>query len=189
MLRSIIAAVAARGYATTTVADIVRGARVSREAFYSQFADKEDCFVAACESGCDLMFRRVIEAGRATPPPAEATDQLRAGVRAYLQFLTDEPEFARTFLLEVLTAGPAAVGRRASVHRRFAELTRIWHARARAEHASWPRVPDETYIAIVGAFHELVAERIREGQEETLRALEDLVVELHVALLAGGAPW
>ena len=51
LLRSVIAAVAASGFSDLTVADIVRGARVSRAAFYAHFADKEDCFLAATREG------------------------------------------------------------------------------------------------------------------------------------------
>ena len=47
LLRSVIAAVSETGYLAVTVTDIVRRARVSRAAFYAQFADKEDCFLAA----------------------------------------------------------------------------------------------------------------------------------------------
>jgi AcrR family transcriptional regulator len=41
-----VGAVAAKGYAATTVADVLVRARVSRSAFYEQFRDKEDCFLA-----------------------------------------------------------------------------------------------------------------------------------------------
>ena len=47
LLRAVIAAVARAGYGELTVADIVRGARVSKAAFYAHFSGKEDCFLAA----------------------------------------------------------------------------------------------------------------------------------------------
>ena len=189
MLRAVVAAVATKGYGGTTVADIVAGACVSRQTFYDQFADKEDCFLAACDSGSELMFQRVVRAGESIAPGAGAEARLTAGIRAYLQFLFAEPEFARTFLLEVLAAGRSAAARRAAVHRRFAALTRTWHTRARAENPSWPAVPEEAYIAIVGAFHELVAERTREDRAHTLLELEDVILHLHLTLLAGEPPW
>ena len=51
LLRAVIAAVARTGFADVTVAEIVRGARVSKAAFYVHFADKEDCFLAATRDG------------------------------------------------------------------------------------------------------------------------------------------
>jgi AcrR family transcriptional regulator len=185
LLRAVIAAVAAKGYPAATVADIVGGARVSRQVFYEHFADKEECFLAASDGGCELMFRRVLEAPRGLAPDAKSAERLRAGVCAYLEFLTTEPEFARTFLLEVLAAGPRALEHRVAVHRRFAGFTRAWHIEARRANPSWPAVRDEAYLGMVGSFHELVAECVRADRIEDLRKLEDPIMELHLAVFAG----
>ncbi|HLI39793.1 MAG TPA: helix-turn-helix domain-containing protein, partial [Streptosporangiaceae bacterium] len=67
LLRAVIAAVAEAGYASVTVADIVRRARVSRAAFYAHFTDKEDCFLSATHEGGRLMMDRVVAAARALP--------------------------------------------------------------------------------------------------------------------------
>src|SRR6266436_2921348 len=67
LLRAVIAAVARAGFADLTVADIVRGARVSKAAFYIHFTDKEDCFLAATREGGKLMTDRVATAGRHKP--------------------------------------------------------------------------------------------------------------------------
>ena len=40
---------AEKGYVDTSVADVLRRARVSRETFYEQFGSKQDCFIAAFE--------------------------------------------------------------------------------------------------------------------------------------------
>ena len=64
LLRAVIAAVAQRGFADLTVADIVRGARVSKAAFYVHFAGKEDCFLAATREGGHLMLDQVADAAR-----------------------------------------------------------------------------------------------------------------------------
>jgi AcrR family transcriptional regulator len=187
LLRAVIAVVAEKGYCATTIADVVRGACVSREVFYAHFADKRACFLAACDGGSELMFRRVREAQRALPPDAEALGQLAAGVRAYLEFLVAEPEFARTFLFEIFAAGPEALERRAAVHAWFAARTRAWHERARERNPSWPAVPNDAYLAIIGAFYELVAERVREGRLDDLLELERPILQLHAALFADGA--
>jgi AcrR family transcriptional regulator len=47
---AMIAAVAAHGYARTSVAQLCRLAGVSKRTFYEQFEDKQDCFLASVES-------------------------------------------------------------------------------------------------------------------------------------------
>ena len=87
LLRSVIAAISESGYLAVTVADIVRGARVSRAAFYAHFADKEDCFLAATAEGRELMIARVVSATRGLPAEACDEEVLRVACRAYLAFL------------------------------------------------------------------------------------------------------
>ena len=48
-----------KGYAATTVADVVERAGVSRRTFYEQFADKEACFLAAYDAGLAAVLCRV----------------------------------------------------------------------------------------------------------------------------------
>src|ERR1035441_9591829 len=101
LLRAVIAAVAATGFAELTVADIVRGARVSKAAFYAHFADKEDCFLAATAEGRDLMIAQVVSATRALHAEACDEEVLRVACRAYLAFLAGEPAFARVFYIHM----------------------------------------------------------------------------------------
>src|ERR671935_482733 len=62
LLRSVIAAVAESGYPDVTVADIVRRAKVSKNAFYQHFDNKEECFLAATGQGRELMMTQVVSA-------------------------------------------------------------------------------------------------------------------------------
>jgi AcrR family transcriptional regulator len=188
LLRSVIAAVSDIGYPRVTVADIVRRARVSRAAFYAHFADKEECFLAATGEGRQLMFARVVAAARAVPAGAPDEEMIRAANRAFLGFLVDEPAFARVFYIEMPAAGPQAVGRLEAAGRRFADLNRIWHQRARERHPDWPAVPDVAYLALAGAAAELVRSMVRAGRTDELPDLEDTLVSLHLAVLAA-RPW
>src|SRR3954454_2857364 len=63
MLDAMAQAVAEKGYAATTVADVIAGAGVSRKTFYEQFRDKEDCFLAAYDTGVELLLGALREAG------------------------------------------------------------------------------------------------------------------------------
>jgi AcrR family transcriptional regulator len=186
--RAVIAAVAEAGYADVTVADIVRRAKVSRVAFYAHFRGKEDCFLAATRQGGQLMADRVVTATRALPPGTPDEDVLRAAYRAFLEFLVDEPAFARAFYIDMPSAGPRAVARFDAAERRFAEMTATWHRRARARHPDWPAVPDDAYMALGGAIATLVRSAVRDGQTHALPKLEDTLVSMHLSVLAA-RPW
>ena len=148
LLRAVIAAVAGTGYTDLTVADIVRGARVSKAAFYVHFAGKEDCFLAATREGGWLMINQVAGAARRVPAGAGAEEALRAGIAAFLEFLAREPAFARAFYVDMPAAGPRAVARIEAGLHNFARLNRAWHERARRDHPEWPVVPYQAYYAL-----------------------------------------
>jgi AcrR family transcriptional regulator len=183
MLGAMASAVARKGYAATTVADVVAGAGVSRKTFYEHFRDKEECFLAAFDTGVDLLLDAIV----AAQPAGEPTwlELTRARVRAYLEALASQPDFAHTFLIEVFAAGPHALERRAEVLRRFAQLFRDLHVEARRQFPGLPPVPEPIYIAAVGAINELVSDFAREGRTAELPELEDTLVYLQVALFAG----
>ena len=188
LLHSVIAAVSESGYPAVTVADIVRRARVSRAAFYAHFAGKEDCFLAATAEGRDLMIAQVVSATRALPAQACDEEILRVACRAYLAFLADEPAFARVFYIHMPAAGPRAVDRLVAAPGLFADLNQTWHQRAREHHPEWPSVPAEAYLALAGATVELVRSLVRAGRTDALPELEETLVSLHLAVLAG-RPW
>src|SRR3954452_16599761 len=62
LLFSVAQAVAEKGYAATTVADVVERASVSRRTFYEQFDSMEDCFLAAFNMGVEIVLGRLAEA-------------------------------------------------------------------------------------------------------------------------------
>lgn len=188
LLRAVIAAVDTAGLRDVTIADIVRGARVSRAAFYAHFADKEDCFLAAARQGGLLMADRVVSATRKAPDDASAEELLRASIGAFVDFLAEEPAFARAFYIDMPVAGPRAVRQLEAAQHGFARLNRAWHERARRDHPGWPAVPYQAYYALAGATTELVRAEVRRGPIDAANGLKDTLVALHLAVLAG-RPW
>src|SRR6195256_1200113 len=55
MLAAMAEAVAEKGYVGTAVADVIERAGVSRETFYEHFSSKEDCFLAAYDTGVEAL--------------------------------------------------------------------------------------------------------------------------------------
>ena len=182
MIDGIASAVAEKGYAATTVGDVVKAAGVSRKTFYEHFTDKEECFMAAWETGVQLLFDAIYASQRDAANPLE---RMRLGLRAYLQTLASEPDFARAFLIEVVAAGPEAEARRGQVHDRFCELFVTQHADARLERPDLPIVPRQVCRAAVGAVNELVSDYVRDGRTAELPELEDTILYLELVLFAG----
>jgi AcrR family transcriptional regulator len=176
MLEAMAEAVAGKGYAATTVADVIARAGVSRRTFYEQFRGKEECFLAAYDAGVELLLEtlRAVEG-------SDALEVARATTLAYLETLAGEPAFARTFMIEVAAAGPAALERRDAVHQRFAELLR-----ERALAAGLPRQPDEIYLAAVGATDLLVSRLVAAGRTRELPQLASVVLQVQLSLLSAG---
>ncbi len=113
-----------------------------------------ECFVAAWESGVQMIFEGIYESQR------EASNQiehLRLGLRAYLRTLASKPAFARAFLVEVVAAGPRAESR----PRRGARALRD-PARARRGRPDLPKVPRERATG-VGAFRHTTDDLLAAG--------------------------
>jgi AcrR family transcriptional regulator len=182
MIAAIAEAVADKGYAATTVGDVVSGAGVSRKTFYEHFSDKEDCFLAAWDTGVQVLFDAIMSARDRETNPVE---RMRAGLRAYLRTLAAEPAFARSFFIEVVAAGPRAEARRAEVHARFAELFATIQQQVRRDMPQLPDVPPAISRAAVGAVNELVSDYVRSGRTERLPELEDTLLYLELVLFAG----
>jgi AcrR family transcriptional regulator len=176
LLEAVGRAVAERGYAAATIDDVVRRAGVSKKTFYEHFADKQDCFLAAYEAASEELLERVREAHASEDDWLERT---RAGVRAYLRWLSAEPALARVFLIEVAAAGPQALEQREGLRDRYAELMRERRVDGQT------KLPIEVFHAVVAAVDDVVVRHIRESGAEDLPALEPVLVYLQVALLAG----
>jgi AcrR family transcriptional regulator len=183
MLDAMVQAVAEKGYARVVVADVIERAGVSRKTFYEQFANKEDCFLAAYDAGVDQLLA-AIDAALATLAPDWLAAARRA-VETYLERMAASPAFARAFLIEALGAGPAALERRGQVQDRFAAQLEAVHRRARADIPELPELPPHTFRAAVGAVNELVTAHVLEHGAQTLPELTDVILDVHLALLVG----
>jgi AcrR family transcriptional regulator len=177
LLDAITRAVAAKGYAAVTVADVVGGAAVSRRTFYEHFADKESCFLAAYEAGTDAILDDMMAALR---EDGDWRDQVAAAMASYTATLAAEPEFARALLIDVLGAGPRAVERRQEVIDRF-----VGHARAMGERAG-REVPEVVLRALVGGIGELVQRHVLTEGAPTLGALTPVLTQLAVRVIETG---
>jgi AcrR family transcriptional regulator len=175
LLEAMVRAVAEKGYEAATVADAVRLARVSRGTFYELFESKEACLRAAYQVGYEVLEERIRTAVR---DASDWREELRVGIRAYLQTLEQDPIFARVYLVEaqVVWAEREAV---------FGHFARRY---AKTFAKSGRPVPplDALYLLAVGV-HELACARVRKG--EGVLDLEDILVGCAERLACKEEPW
>ncbi|HEY5708888.1 MAG TPA: TetR/AcrR family transcriptional regulator [Solirubrobacterales bacterium] len=169
------------GYRDVTVAGIVKRAGVARNTFYDNFANKEECFLAASDLAGEEAMRHVADAVRVAP--REWADQVRAGVGAFLAYVASESALARVFVVESLAAGPAAAQRYERAVRAVAPFFRLGRrTRESAEHL--PATLEET---IVGGIFWVVYQRIVVGRPEELEGLLGELVEFALTPYLGAA--
>lgn len=172
--------VAQQGYVATSVADVLRTARISRRTFYEQFADKEDCFLAAY----DLIAQRCVDRVKAAFAAGDTwRDGFESAIVAALRLLAAEPDFARLGVVEVLAAGPRGLERRDATLRRFVDF--VERGRDEVDGIATPP-PRLVAQAIVGGIYELVYSHIVRGQTTQLPELADEL--LHYTFMLLGTP-
>jgi AcrR family transcriptional regulator len=166
-----IESVARRGYADTTVADVLALAGVSRRAFYELFANKEDCFLATHDSVVTRARRLTIEAWtRELGWP----NRLHAGCKALLDDIAASPKGPRLALVDALGAG-------ANVRVPMMLAGRAFEGMVVYAFSSRPEGPELTRLsskAIVAGVRNALAIRLREGRQQELATLTDEVLDL-----------
>ena len=175
LLEAMVQVVAEKGYERATVADAVRLARVSRGTFYALFASKQDCLVAAYRLATEVLEERIADAVRGAP---DWREELRRGLRAYLQVLGEDPRYARVHLLEWQMLGTE----RDDTLRRFARRNGRTFARS-----GRPVPPADALFVLASGIDQLVCAHLRAGDDVT--GLEDTLVGCAVRLIAEEEPW
>lgn len=164
LLEGMAVAVARKGYADTTIADIVREASVSRRTFYEHFATKADCLIALYEAAS----RNALKVLRGAMDPAhDWEEQVGRAIGAYLGCMAANPVLMRTLFIEILHLGPEGLAARRRVNREIADFMR-----------QVVPVSPELAMAVVGGIHELVLQAIEDGRVEELAQLTTTATQL-----------
>ena len=181
-------AVAEHGYAAVTIGQVTKAGGISRRTFYEHFRDKEHCFVETYRTGCENGIAQIDAALRRLPDPDWRT-RLWTSLETYVEILASEPDFARVLLLDVLGAGPGALGVRERILEIYVEHYRGLLEHARAEEPDLPDVPDAFLRGLVGGIAELVQQRLLERTSadisDRLRALTPTLVGFATTVLTG----
>lgn len=150
ILLALTEVVASKGWATTSVTDIVARAGVSRATFYNLFDDRLDCFLAANEIAYEVLMasmRQRVE-DLETERSLGFEERISALLTAYLESLASNPGLARVFLVEVYAAGPKAIEQRRKAFDEFVNL----FLSAQTPASEQERMVTEVVVAAVSSF-------------------------------------
>ena len=177
LLQGIAEAVCEKGYASTTVADVIRAAGVSRRTFYENFDGLESCFLTAYREGRRRLQQRIRQAMLGLPA-SDRPQRIRASLQAYLSGLAAEPEMTWAFTIEVFGAGPAARAEREQVMAFWVEQWTELLRHADSPLRSAAPVSELRILALVGGVEELVRHELQRGGAQALPGLLDEAVLL-----------
>jgi AcrR family transcriptional regulator len=154
--QAMIEVVSERGYPETRVVDVIGVAGVSRKTFYELFESKEDCFLAAYDVLLENLLGDAADAFESTPGVPWA-ERIAAALGTLLDHLAAHPGEARFAIVEVLAAGPKALGRRDAALRQFTGFLETGRSETSVE------LPGITSLAIAGGINELLYSEILHG--------------------------
>jgi AcrR family transcriptional regulator len=176
LLEGMARAVAARGYAETTIADIVREASVSRRTFYEHFEDKAQCLVALYEAASHNALKVLREA---IDPRHDWEEQVERALAAYLGCMAADPVLLRTLFIEILGLGPPGLAARRRMNQEIAAYMLEVVNRSDGHVAVTP----DLAMAVVGGIHELVLQAIEDGKVTELAELTVTATQLVKAVV------
>ena len=153
--------VMSKGYANTTVSDIVSAAGVSRDVFYEHFTNKQHAFVEAQQHATQHILdscSRAYFAGDGWP------ERVWNALRQLLGLIAENPAVTHLRVVEAYAAGPTAI-RGAEEMPRAATifLQEGFHYRPEAQ-----RLPRLCSLAITGAIFEVIYGHLARGDAADL---------------------
>jgi AcrR family transcriptional regulator len=178
---AMIEAVAANGYAGTSVRQVVALAGVSRRSFYEQFANKEECFLATYDVIAGRGEKRIRRAYQASEGHLE--DRLRVGFHELVEGIRANWKGARLVIVEAQTVGGAGLARLRRTTAAFEQMLSV----SFALEPERGRVAMPVIRAIIGGLHWITSLRLREGDQRELSALAEEMLRWTMLFPSGPA--
>lgn len=166
-----------RGYAGSSVKQICGIAGLTERYFYESFADRESCLAELYSALVDQMRAATLAAVESAGTDVDA--RARAGLHAFIGYLTQDPRRARVVLTEVVGVSPDMERRRHGVLREFADIVAVIWAASRTE----PLTQKEraTAVALVGGVNHLLVDWLMTGSAQRPDDLADVCATLFTA--------
>ena len=169
-----------KGYAATTVADIVAAAGVAKDAFYEHFQDKEHAFLEAQQHPTQFILDRCAEAYFRVP---DWPHRLWNHLETLARLIAENHAISHLRLVECYAAGPAAVQRAEEITRAFNIFLEEGYGYAGGDRQR-PHLFSE---AITGAIFEIIRTHTSRGEPWRLVGLVPQLTYLGLAPFLGAA--
>jgi AcrR family transcriptional regulator len=180
LLIGLAASIADRGFAATTIADIVREAQTSRRTFYAEFATREDCYVELLRSTNETLARRISDG---VDPDAPWPTQVRQAVDAYVDSTTTDRHITVSWIRELPALGSLGQDVQKAATDTMVDLVVVL---TRSQHFADAGIAPLTLPQarlLIGGIRELTARTLEDGEDlVTLRAT---ISQAAIALLGG----
>jgi AcrR family transcriptional regulator len=171
LLKATVEVVSRKGYAATTVRDLLAASGLSRRTYYDLYGDKEACYLdafAEIASQIEATVGAAIEQGR------DGRAKVRLALEALVDFCAEEPAAACACLVESLAAGPAGRKARTSLIERLAGVLGPGLSELRPDDP----IPALTGRATIGGVFELLYGPLARHDVGRLRELTTQIGEL-----------
>jgi AcrR family transcriptional regulator len=178
LLKATVDVVSRKGYAATTVRDLLAASGLSRRTYYDLYGDKEACYLDAFAEVAVQIEARVSACLATGDSPRE---RVRLALEGLVELCAEEPRAACACLVESLAAGPAGRQARNGLIERLAGLV----GPPLAELRPGDPVPALTGRATIGGVFELLYGPLAHQDVERLRDLADQIAELPTVFPAG----
>jgi AcrR family transcriptional regulator len=164
LIDAIVWLAAERGYANTTVADIIERAEVSRKTFYALFADRDAQLLAAFDATAPNALERTRAAARRAEGPARRIEAL---TRCLCRIAYEDPSAIALSTIEVAAADPEGLERHDRLMADYGDLIEECLRGAGKQ----PVLPPTLAQTLAGGIHRTIDARLRAGRGDELAAL------------------
>lgn len=154
-------AVRAHGLRGSTVAEVVKAARVSRRTFYQHFDDLIDCYLELMNRLGDEILAEAREAATSGGTVEERIDRAVGG---YLAKLDEDPALSRSYWQEYHLTGERGQGTAVARGQMTAELVHSLATEMRRADPALGPLPFEVSVMVSGSLRELVLHEFEHGR-------------------------
>ncbi|HKF82321.1 MAG TPA: TetR family transcriptional regulator [Solirubrobacterales bacterium] len=170
LFAAMVAVTAEKGYAETSVADLVELSGVSSRSFYQHFADKEECFLAAMDEILGGVQGRTTVALQGDGDQRKRVEDTG---KKLIETLALQPAAARLWLVESFCAGERAQARMNQALDGFAPLLQAVLDQIPERRGMPPQLTE----ALLGGVSGVIYGRLANGKVDSVRRLAPALSE------------
>lgn len=167
LIEAMVELIGKRGYAAVTVADVIKGAGVSRKTFYEHFSERQDLLIAAFDATTPVALA---QARAASERGGGSTRQLESMMRRLCRYAASEPAAIALATIEIAACDPTGIDRHDKLIEDYGELI----DRCLRDDEQ-PALTPTLARALAGGTHRTIDAHLRAGHA---RQLPDLAPQL-----------